>query len=137
MIFLIPLPSTLNATLQKMSTLTFHLCFSLILYLLTILSISFLDRHIIQTFVQVDFGLKAGEPPGRHPLSTRCNLWFKHDDASPHFSLDVRQHFDDAFLNRLMLRSGSIATRWTIYFGIIYDNIYATPVSTVNVIAIS
>lgn len=73
------------------------------------------------------------------PLQTRRNLWFMHDGAPPHFSLDVRHHLNRKFPNRWIgrggpvqwpSRSGDINPMDFFFWGYLKHLVYATPVIT-------
>ena len=42
------------------------------------------------------------------PLQVRQRLWFQHDGAPAHFSLDVREYLNNVFSNRRIGRGGPV-----------------------------
>jgi hypothetical protein len=42
------------------------------------------------------------------PLGARRRMWFQHDGAPPHFSIDVRNHLNMTFRNRWIGRGGPV-----------------------------
>lgn len=74
-------------------------------------------------------------------IQTRLNMWFMHDGAPPHFSLQVREHLNNVFQNKWIGRGGPIP--WPprspdfnpldfFLWGHLKNLVYATPVETIE-----
>lgn len=67
-------------------------------------------------------------------LQVREELWFVHDDAPAHFSINTRGHMDELYPNLSILRGGT--QRWLssdfCTLGFIESLVYLTPVENVG-----
>lgn len=75
------------------------------------------------------------------PIALRQRMWFQHDGAPPHFARVVRNHLDEAFLNRWIGRGGPVS--WParspdltsldfFLWGHVKEIVYKTQVNTVE-----
>ena len=75
------------------------------------------------------------------PLNVRRDLWFMHDGAPAHFSLRVRQHLNETFLEKWIGRGGPVA--WPprspdlnmldfFLWGYLKSLVYAEPIRTLE-----
>lgn len=76
------------------------------------------------------------------PLLVRANMWFLHDGAPPHYTLDVHQFLNNTFPQRWIGRRGrDVPVEWParspdltpmdyFFWGALKNKVYATPVGT-------
>lgn len=75
------------------------------------------------------------------PISTRQGLWYMHDGAPPHFSVDVREYLHEQYPNRWIGRGDDAPVQWPprspdlnmcdfFLWGALKTEIYKTPVNT-------
>lgn len=77
------------------------------------------------------------------PLLLRGNMWFLHDGAPPHFTLNVRNHLHAQFPNKWIGRGADAPVTWaprspdlnicdSFLWGTLKSMVYSTPVNTEN-----
>lgn len=75
------------------------------------------------------------------PLQLRLDMWYMHDGAPPHFSMNVREFLNQQFPNRWIGRGNNCPQRWPprspdlnkcdyFLWGTLKDFVYSTPVET-------
>lgn len=75
------------------------------------------------------------------PLAIRQNMWFMHDGAPPHFTLNVRNHLNENFRNRWIGRGNNAPANWPprspdltpmdyFLWGKLKTMVYSNPVNT-------
>lgn len=75
------------------------------------------------------------------PLALRQSMWFMHDGAPPHFTLDVRTHLNQNYPNRWIGRGQDAPVRWPprspditpldyFLWGTVKSMVYSRPVNT-------